>query len=215
MGVPQPTGDLPSDQPPLGAADLGSDPLAAFRGWLEAARQAGDPAADAVALATASPEGAPSVRLVLLRGLDPGGLVFFTNRQSRKGRELSARPRAALAFHWTVPVHRQVRVEGAVELLDDASSDLYYRGRPLGARISAWASPQSQVVGGRQELERLWEEARRRFPDDEAIPRPPHWGGYRVVPDSVEFWQGRQDRLHDRIRFRRAGDGWVRERLAP
>jgi pyridoxamine 5'-phosphate oxidase len=128
---------------------------------------------------------------------------------------MEARPEVALLLHWTRPIHRQVRVEGRAERLDDELSDAYFFQRPAGGRLSAWASPQSQVVSGREELERRREAARRRFPDDASIPRPREWGGYRVIPECFEFWQGREDRLHDRIRFRRAGGAWVRERLAP
>ena len=207
--------DLPDDHPPLRAADLGDDPFAALHSWLAVAREAGDEAANAMALATVSAAGAPSVRIVLLRAADHEGLVFHTHRLSRKGVEMEARPEVALALDWTRPFHRQVRVEGRVERLDDELSDVHFRDRPVGGRLSAWASPQSQVVSGRDDLERRWSEARRRFPDDDAIPRPPEWGGYRVLPETFEFWQGREDRVHDRIRFRRAGTAWVRERLAP
>ncbi|MGA8015834.1 MAG: pyridoxamine 5'-phosphate oxidase [Candidatus Dormiibacterota bacterium] len=207
--------DLPEGAPPLHQSDLGDDPIAAFCDWLELAGGSAPGSADAMALATADPAGTPSVRMVLLRGVDHRGFCFHTNRLSRKGAELGSRPAAALLFHWDAPIHRQVRVEGTVERLEDAASDAYFQGRPPGARISAWASPQSRVVASRAALERRWERARARFPDDRAIPRPPHWGGYRVVPHTVEFWQGRADRLHDRILFRRAGEGWVRERLAP
>jgi pyridoxamine 5'-phosphate oxidase len=201
--------------PPLTPEDLGGDPVSAFQRWRDLAAGHSVAAADAMALAAVSAEGRPSVRIVLLRGFDERGFVFYTSRTSRKGAELAARPFAAVLFHWVAPLHRQVRAEGSVELLDDGASDAYFRSRPAGAKISAWASAQSQVVADRQELEHLWADARRRFPDDDAIPRPRDWGGYRVVPETFEFWQGRQDRLHDRIRFRRAGGGWVRERIAP
>ena len=207
--------EFPSAHPPLHAADLGADPAAALEAWLELAREAGDEAANAMALATASPAGAPSVRIVLLRTADREGLVFHTHRLSRKAVEMEAHPEVALLLHWTRPIHRQVRVEGRAERLDDELSDAYFFQRPAGGRLSAWASPQSQVVSGREELERRREAARRRFPDDASIPRPREWGGYRVIPECFEFWQGREDRLHDRIRFRRAGGAWVRERLAP
>jgi len=168
-----------------------------------------------MALATASAAGVPSVRMVLLRGPDDRGLTFHTHRLSRKGDEIAAVPRAAVVLHWTRPFHRQVRVEGRVEALEDEASDAYFRSRPVGGRLSAWASPQSQVVASRAELEGLWGLVRQRFPDDDAIPRPPNWGGYRLVPDIFEFWQGRRDRLHDRIRFRLLGEQWIPERLAP
>jgi len=199
----------------LRVADLGGDPFAALRTWLELARSGGDEAVDAMALATVSADGVPSVRIVLLRGPDDRGLTFHTHRLSRKGAEVAAVPRAAIVLHWTRPIHRQVRVEGKVEPIEDETSDEYFRGRPAGGRIAAWASPQSEVVASRAALDALWEDARRRFPDDDAIPRPPDWCGYRVVPEMFEFWQGRQDRLHDRIRFRRLGESWIRERLAP
>jgi pyridoxamine 5'-phosphate oxidase len=201
--------------PPLTPEDLGGDPVSAFQRWRDLAAGHSVAAADAMALAAVSAEGRPSVRIVLLRGFDERGFVFYTSRTSRKAAELAARPFAAVLFHWVAPLHRQVRAEGSVELLDDEASDAYFRSRPAGAKISAWASAQSRVVADRQELEQQWAEARRRFPDDDAIPRPRDWGGYRVVPETFEFWQGRQDRLHDRIRFRRAGGGWVQERLAP
>jgi len=146
----------------------------------------------------------PPVRIVLLRTADREGLVFHTHRLSRKAVEMEAHPEVALLLHWNRPIHRQVGVEGRAERLEDELSDAYFFERPAGGRPSAWASPQSQVVSGRDELERRWQEARCRFPDDGAIPRPAEWGGYRVVPECFEFWQGREDRLHDRIRFRRA-----------
>jgi pyridoxamine 5'-phosphate oxidase len=207
--------EFPGDHPPLHAADLGDDPVAALQAWLQVARETGDEAASAMALATASPAGAPSVRIVLLRTADREGLVFHTHRLSRKAVEMEARPEVALLLHWTRPIHRQVRVEGRAERLEDEFSDAYFLERPAGGLLSAWACPQSQVVSGREELERRWEAARRRFPDDASIPRPREWGGYRVIPECFEFWQGREDRLHDRIRFRRAAGAWVRERLAP
>ena len=207
--------EFPGDHPPLHAADLGDDPVAALQAWLQVARETGDEAASAMALATASPAGAPSVRIVLLRTADREGLVFHTHRLSRKAVEMEARPEVALLLHWTRPIHRQVRVEGRAERLEDEFSDAYFLERPAGGLLSAWACPQSQVVSGREELERRWEAARRRFPDDASIPRPREWGGYRVIPECFEFWLGREDRLHDRIRFRRAAGAWVRERLAP
>lgn len=211
----QAEGDAPDRLAPLRPEDLGEDPIAALRGWYEAALAAGSPAAEAMALATSSGEGAPSVRMVLLRGLDHAGLAFHTNRESRKGGELRDRPRAAAALHWERPVHRQVRLEGRVEALPDPESDAYFSGRPRGAQISAWASPQSAVVPSRDDLERRWTAAWARFPEGAVVPRPPFWGGYRIVPEIVEFWQGRQDRLHDRVRFRIEEGHWVRERLAP
>jgi pyridoxamine 5'-phosphate oxidase len=207
--------DVPDGERPLEPEDLGNDPVAAFREWWDQARNAGLDQADAMALATTSAEQGPSVRMVLLREFDERGFVFHSNRQSRKGADLLADARAGLAFHWTRPLHRQVRAEGRMEPLETDLSEAYFQGRPAGARISAWASPQSQVVADRADLERRWQEVRARFPDYQAIPLPPFWGGYRLVPESLEFWQGRRDRLHDRIRFRRQGAGWVAERLAP
>ena len=166
-----------------------------------------------MALATATPDGRPSVRMVLLKGADERGFAFFTNYESRKGGELAANPHAALLFHWW-PLGRQVRVEGRVERISDEESEAYFDTRPLPSRLAAWASPQSRPLADRAELERLYAEAAARFPGDD-VPLPPHWGGYRVVPDAYEFWQHGDDRLHDRIRYERDGDGWKRERLAP
>ena len=207
--------DVPEDQPPLQPEDLGDDPMVRFREWLEAAKAAGLDQPEAMALATADPERGPAVRMVLLRGVDDAGFVFYTNRQSAKGADLAVLPRAALVFHWTRPIHRQVRIEGGVELLDGAASEAYFSQRPSGARISAWASPQSRPVADRAELDRRWLEVRAQYPDDDEIPLPPFWGGYRVAAETIEFWQGRRDRFHDRIRFRRTEAGWDRQRLAP
>ena len=166
-----------------------------------------------MALATATPDGRPSARMVLLKEADERGFAFFTNRESRKGGELAANPRAALLLHWW-PLGRQVRVEGRVEPISDEESAAYFGTRPLPSRLAAWASPQSRPLADRAELERLYAEAAARFPGDE-VPLPPHWGGYRVVPDAYEFWQHGDDRLHDRIRYERDGNAWKRERLAP
>jgi pyridoxamine 5'-phosphate oxidase len=190
--------------------DMAADPLAQFRAWFAAARDAGVEAPEAMALATASPDGAPSLRMVLLKGVDERGFVFFSNYASRKGRELTANPRAALLFHWP---GRQVRVEGRTGRCDAEESAAYFAGRPLGSRLSAWASHQSEPVAGRGVLEARVEELRRRFGDE--VPPPPFWGGFRLAHETLEFWQHRDDRLHDRLRYRRAGDGWTLERLAP
>jgi pyridoxamine 5'-phosphate oxidase len=168
---------------------------------------------DAMTLATSTADGRPSARVVLLRGLDERGLAFFTNRASRKGRELEKNPRAALVLYWP-ELGRQVRVEGAVERVDDEESRAYWETRPLPSRIAAWASPQSRPLADRVELDALYTAAAARFGDD-GVPLPDFWGGYRVVPEAVEFWQHQDDRLHDRIRYERTESGWQRERLAP
>ena len=182
--------------------DLDPDPLRQFRRWFEEARGAGVEVPEAMALATATPDGRPSVRMVLLKDADERGFTFFTNRESRKGGELAANPRAALLLHWR-PVGRQVRVEGRVERdLGRGVGRPTSRTRPLPSRLAAWASPQSRPLTDRAELERLYAEAAARFPGEQ-VPLPPHWGGYRVVPDAYEFWQHGDDRLHDRIRYER------------
>jgi pyridoxamine 5'-phosphate oxidase len=163
-------------------------------------------------LATVDAAGSPDARVVLLKGLEHGGFAFYTNYRSRKARQLEARASACLVFQWS-ELERQVRVEGTVEKVSEAESDAYFASRPVGARISAWASPQSQVVSGRADLEEGARKAKERFGG--SPPRPPHWGGYRVMPRSMEFWQGRADRLHDRLLYTRAGSGWRIERLAP
>ncbi len=193
--------------------DLDPDPLRQFQAWFEEARAAGIEVPEAMALATATPAGRPSVRTVLLKGADERGFDFYTNYESRKGGELESNPQAALLFHWQ-PLGRQVRVEGRVERVPEGESEAYFRTRPLGSRLAAWASPQSRPLADRTELERLYAEAAARFPGEE-VPRPPHWGGFRLVPDAYELWQHAANRLHDRIRYERVADGWKRERLAP
>jgi pyridoxamine 5'-phosphate oxidase len=189
------------------------NPLALVREWFEAAAASGIIEAERMALATATPDGRPSVRIVLLKGIDDEGIQFFTNYGSRKGRELDANPRAATTLYWQ-PLYRAARLEGPVERLTAEESDAYFASRPRGAQVGAWASAQGTVLGDRAELEDRVRAVEERYPD--AVPRPDFWGGYRLRPDAVELWQGRPDRLHDRLRFRREEDGaWVVERLAP
>jgi pyridoxamine 5'-phosphate oxidase len=189
------------------------DPLARVREWYEGAVAAGIPEADTMALATATADGKPSVRFVLLKGIDDDGIRFFTNYGSRKARELDANPRAAVTLYW-LPLARSVRMEGSVERLPGEDSDAYFASRSRGARLGAWASAQGTVLRDRDELEERVRAVEERFPD--AIPRPDHWGGYRLRPDAIELWQGRPNRLHDREHFLRAPDGvWRSERLSP
>jgi len=197
----------------LSEDDADRDPFALFRRWFDQAVVAGLPDPNAFTLATSTPDGSPSARAVLLKGLDARGFTFFTNYDSRKGRELEANPRAAMVFLWQA-LERQVRVEGTVEVVTAAESDEYFAVRPLGSRLGAWASPQSAVIPGRAYLEQQHAELTTRYPGG-VVPRPPHWGGYRVLPRVIEFWQGRPSRLHDRIRFTHDGETWVRDRLAP
>ncbi len=196
----------------LSEAEAHRDPLAQFERWFKDALEAGVPLANAMTLATVSAEGAPDARIVLLKGLESGGFVFYTNYASRKGRQLAARPAACLVFLWT-PLERQVRIEGVTVKVAAEDSEAYFRSRPLGSRLSAWASPQSEPVADRATLERALAEMENRYGTEP--PRPPHWGGYRLEPHAIEFWQGRENRLHDRLLYRRRNGGWTIERLAP
>jgi pyridoxamine 5'-phosphate oxidase len=194
---------------------IGEDPLAALAAWLQEARSAGLHEPEAAALATATPDGRPSGRMVLVRGILERDLRFYTNHESRKADELEANPAAALVFHWSPPLHRQARVEGSVERLTDEESLAYFRTRTRESRLGAWASPQSRPLADRDELDGLLSAAARRFAGEEDVPLPPFWGGYRLAPRAIELWQSRPGRLHDRARYERAGVGWSRVRLAP
>ena len=198
----------------LDESDLAGTWFAQLRAWFDAA--AADPAViepNAIQLATVGPDGRPAVRTVLAKAIDERGIVFYTNYESAKARDLAANPRAAAVFVWLAH-QRQVRLAGPVRKVDREETEAYFATRPRESQLGAWASPQSQVVASRAALDELAEQAARRFGDG-PIPAPPHWGGYLLAPDEVEFWQGREGRLHDRIRFRHDGDEWVRERLAP
>jgi len=196
----------------LDEADVDPDPVAQFGSWFAFAKRSFVYMPNACALATATKDGQPSVRMVLLKGVDASGFTFFTNYGSRKGRELDANPAASLLFHW-VDLHRQVRVEGKVERVTHGESERYFKTRPRGSRIGAWASRQSSVLENREELESRVSEFERKYPGD--VPLPDHWGGYRLVPKRIEFWQARPNRLHDRLVYEREGDAWKVIRLAP
>lgn len=198
----------------LGEADVDRDPLGQFEKWFEQAKKAGLMEPNAMALATATADGAPSVRMVLLKGADARGFVFFTDYRSRKGTELEANPRAALCLWWDV-LQRQVRIEGTVARISAAESLKYFSTRPYGSQVSAWASLQSSVIAAREMLEREVAQFLKKYPEGAEVPLPHHWGGYRIAPTRIEFWQGRQSRLHDRILYSRAGADWTISRLSP
>ncbi|MFN8624131.1 MAG: pyridoxamine 5'-phosphate oxidase [Chloroflexota bacterium] len=207
---------MPTTDPRFPGLDaFAGDPLRQLAEWIEEARRAGTPEPSAMALATVDPDGWPAVRMVLARGIDERGVCFYTNHTSDKGRDLAALPRAAATFHWDPP-QRQVRIVGEVERLTEAESDAYYAARPRGHRLSAWASDQSRPIESREALEARFAAIVARFPPGEEVPRPPGWGGYRIVARSVELWAGRPDRLHDRFRCTRDADGaWHPQRLMP
>jgi pyridoxamine 5'-phosphate oxidase len=193
--------------------DLAADPIAMFQRWYDEAQAAGIHEPNAMVVATATPDGVPSSRFVLLKGVSADGFVFYTNTRSRKGRELAANPRTALLFPWH-PVERQVRIDGTATLLPREKVDEYFAVRPRGSQLGAWASHQSSVVDGREELSAAYDEVEARY-DGQDVPTPEEWGGYLVRPEQVEFWQGRPGRMHDRLVYRRAGGGWSTGRLAP
>jgi len=199
--------------PPLDPARFAADPMTQFAEWYAHAESAGLSQPDAMGLATATPDGTPSVRMVLLKGADATGFRFFTSYRGRKGRELEANPRAAIVLYWE-SLGRQVRAEGVAGRISERESDVYFATRPEGSRFAAAASPQSEVIGDRAELAERVARLRERHPAGD-LPRPGDWGGYRLVPETVEFWQQGENRLHDRLRYRRRGEGWVIERLAP
>ncbi len=199
---------------PLDPAQCDPDPFVEVRGWLALAVDGGLPNANAMTLATVDERGRPAARIVLLKEIDDRGFVFYTNYESRKARDLAAHPFAALILYWE-PLHRQMRIEGAVERVTAAESDAYFAARPRGSQLGAIASPQSQPIATRAELEARVTAISTQYAEDAQPPRPAYWGGYRVVPDMIELWQGQPSRLHDRVRYQRTPTGWARDRLAP
>lgn len=191
-----------------------NDPFDQFREWWEEATSADIDEVNAMTLATVDGNGKPAARIVLLKGYTQDGFIFFTNYESAKGQDLAINPNAALLFFWK-ELERQIRIEGTVEKIDSADSDAYFHSRPAGSRIGAWVSPQSKVIPDRFFLENNYNVLVKKYPDENAVPRPPHWGGYIVKPESFEFWQGRSSRLHDRLKYTKTKKGWNRERLAP
>jgi len=199
--------------PALNKSDVDRNPIKQFAKWYEEATAFGIAETDAMTLATATKDGRPSARIVLLKSFDDHGFVFYTNYESRKAKDLAENPRACLVAYW-LPVKRQVRIEGTVEKVSEKESEDYFQTRPLGSKLGAWASHQSDVVESRDVLEKSYAELSKRFGED--VPRPTHWGGYRIQPEVIEFWQGRDNRLHDRLRYQLQADGtWVIERLGP
>jgi pyridoxamine 5'-phosphate oxidase len=201
------------DEAQLAESDVGHDPLALFDRWFREAREAGIYLHESMTLATATPDGSPSARQVLLKGFGPDGFAFYTNYESRKAEELDRNPRAALLLHWAT-LHRQIRIEGPVVRTTSAESEAYHASRPRGSRIAAWASQQSAPLESRAVLERRFQEKEAEFKGAE-VPLPPFWGGFRVIPEHIEFWQGRANRMHDRLLFSRAREDWTVVRLSP